>query len=298
MAKKQNYLNNRDILQEINRSKISYCSFINPRYADYDLILDTVENIPASIAKGKEARVNRLNRITTDLSKLDQVPKSEVPLLTAADIPDSEVVFRVMTWEHIPRSTILPPVTKATKNKKTKTVVAVELDDDNNVVTEYDEQIPEIQAPSPKFLKVNFPPFQHYILGNNEVICVGKSHWKGDLASGSFSKDHGKITNTLALMYMKLCERYSTRSNWRQYSYNDEMRSQALLQLTQIGLQFDESKSSNPFAYYTTTLENSFTRVFNIEKRSQNIRDDILEMNNLASSNTRQNSWQNHYEDE
>jgi hypothetical protein len=66
------------------------------------------------------------------------------------------------------------------------------------------------------------------------------------------------------------------------------MRSQALLQLAQIGLQFDESKSQNPFAYYTAAITNSFTRVLNIEKRNQNLRDDILQMNNLNPSYTRQ----------
>ena len=69
------------------------------------------------------------------------------------------------------------------------------------------------------------------------------------------------------------------------------MRSQALLQLSQIGLQFDESKSQNPFAYYTAAITNSFTRVLNIEKRNQNIRDDILEMNDFTPSYTRLNNW-------
>jgi len=91
-------------------------------------------------------------------------------------------------------------------------------------------------------------------------------------------------------MYMKLCERYSTRGNWRGYSYVDEMRAQALLQLAHIGLQFDESKSANPFAYYTSIITNSFTRVFNIEKKNQNVRDDILEMHNLSPSFSRQYS--------
>ncbi len=66
------------------------------------------------------------------------------------------------------------------------------------------------------------------------------------------------------------------------------MKGQAVLQLTQIGLQFDESKSNNPFAYYTAAVTNSFVRVINLEKRNQNIRDDILEMNNLNPSFTRQ----------
>jgi hypothetical protein len=89
-------------------------------------------------------------------------------------------------------------------------------------------------------------------------------------------------------MFMKLCERYATRSNWRGYTYNDEMRSTALLQLAQIGLQFDESKSENPFAYYTAAITNSFTRVLNLEKKNQIIRDDILEEAGLMPSFTRQ----------
>jgi hypothetical protein len=102
------------------------------------------------------------------------------------------------------------------------------------------------------------------------------------------------MTNTLAHMFIKLCERYATRSNWRGYTYNEEMRGQALLQLSQVGLKFDESKSANPFAYYTAAITNSFTRVLNIEKRNQNLRDDILEMHNLNPSYTRQNSGGNH----
>ena len=89
-------------------------------------------------------------------------------------------------------------------------------------------------------------------------------------------------------MFIKLCERYGSKGNWRGYTYNDEMRSQALLQLSQVGLQFDESKSNNPFAYYTATITNSFTRILNVEKRNQHLRDDILEANGLNPSYTRQ----------
>ena len=61
------------------------------------------------------------------------------------------------------------------------------------------------------------------------------------------------------------------------------------MQLSQIGLQFDESKSDNPFAYYTAAITNSFTRILNIEKKNQSIRDDLLEFNGMMPSFTRQN---------
>ena len=111
----------------------------------------------------------------------------------------------------------------------------------------------------------------------------------GGMENGYFSKDHGKMTDKLAHMFIKLCERYATRSNWRGYTYNEEMRGTALLQLSQIGLQFNEDKSQNPFAYYTAAITNSFTRVLNLEKKGQRIRDDILEQNGLNPSYTRQN---------
>jgi hypothetical protein len=173
-------------------------------------------------------------------------------------ITKEELVFRIMTFEHIP----LAPGRKKTLK---------------NTADSHD--------------KVNFPPFQHWKFDDkNNLICVGKSHWKGPLDTGEFNKEHGQMTDNLARMFLKLCERYATRGNVRGYTYNDEMRGQAILQLTQIGLQFDESKSDNPFAYYTAAVTNSFVRIINIEKRNQNIRDDILEINGMNPSWTRQNS--------
>jgi hypothetical protein len=140
--------------------------------------------------------------------------------------------------------------------------------------------------------KVNFPPFKHWVKIEEEWVEVARSHWKGDLKKGQFSVSHGKVVDNLARMYIKLCERYSMRSNWRGYTYVEEMRGQALLQLSQIGLQFDESKSSNPFAYYTAAITNSFTRVLNMEKKNQNIRDDLLQDAGQMPSWSRQLEYQ------
>jgi hypothetical protein len=282
---KHNYLNNRDILKEIHKSKITYCSFLTPEDGYYDIILPSIDKInKKNIAEGRKLRAERLGRAAYDAAQATSAVKLKLDdfAVKPAKITTTDIVFRIMTWEHIPTDT--------TKSKKTKNTII--LDDDDNPITEYDDGA-DIVVPN-KFVKVNFPPFQHYRIDENgNSYCVGKSHWRGDLQNGEFCREHGTMTNKLAHMFMKLCERYATRSNWRGYTYNDEMRSQALLQLSQIGLQFDESKSQNPFAYYTAAITNSFTRVLNIEKRNQNLRDDILEMNGLTPSYTRQGmgSW-------
>jgi len=265
LMRKINYLNNKDILSEIHKSKSAFCSFVDQEYNQYDIILLSTDKINIrTIAEAKRNKAKRLSQ------KAFEEAKGQGKKVKQADcevdykkITKDELIFRVMTYDHIPEE----PGRK--KNPKTE---------------------------ADKKIKLNFPPFQHYKFNDNdELVCVGKSHWQGGMENGSFSLDHGKATNKLANMWLKLCDRYATRGNVRGYTYNDEMKGQAILQLAQIGLQFDESKSQNPFAYYTAAVTNSFVRVINIEKRNQNIRDDILEMNHLNPSYTRQSQgeWEN-----
>ena len=258
MAKRVNYLNNKDILKEIHKSKSTFCSFTDPEYNQFDIILPSVEKINVrTIAEAKRNKAKRLQQQNFEQAKEQgkRVKLAEFEI-DYKKIQKEELIFRVMTFDHIPE--------EPGRKKNPKTVADTKV-------------------------KLNFPPFQHYKFNDDgELIVVGKSHWEGGMENGYFSLTGGKATNKLAMMWMKLCDRYATRGNVRGYTYNDEMRGQAILQLTQIGLQFDESKSNNPFAYYTAAVTNSFVRVINIEKRNQNIRDDILEMNDMNPSYTRQ----------
>jgi hypothetical protein len=271
---KVNYLNNRDILKEIHLSKKTYCSYRDPvTDHQYDIILPSVDKINQRTVA--EARRNRADRIKRETGEIVDPTK----------IPNTDIVFRITCWEHIPLAPKKVPK-NATKRKKLEDIL-----DLDEVAVDPLEDLVEEPVLDPTHVRLNFPPFYHYRIDENKVpFVVGKSHWKGDLETGEYCRDHGNMTRKLATMFMKLCERYATRSNWRGYTYNEEMRGQALLQLSQIGLQFDESKSQNPFAYYTAAITNSFTRILNIEKKNQNIRDDILEINGLNPSWTRQNS--------
>ena len=255
-----NYLNNKDMLKEIHKSKTNFCSYIEPEYNQYDIILLDIDKINIrTIAEAKRNKAKRLTLADFEARKLagEKVKQAQCEV-DYKKITKEELIFRIMTFDHIPE--------EPGRKKNPKTIADTKV-------------------------KLNFPPFQHYKFNDDgELVLVGKSHWEGGMENGNFSMRHAKATDELARMWIKLCERYATRGNVRGYTYNDEMRGQAILQLSQIGLQFDESKSNNPFAYYTAAVTNSFVRVINLEKRNQNIRDDILEMNDLNPSYTRQHA--------
>ena len=263
-GRKVKYLNNRDLLAEIHKSKCSFSSFTDKNFSQHDIIVTNLDKINAkTLVEAQKNRAKRLGIIAFAIARIDGDKKIKLSEVTpdSNTIEKTDIIIRIMTFNHIP----LAPGRK----KTTKTVADAHE-------------------------KVNFPPFQHWKYNEvDELICVGKSHWKGDVESGKYSKEHGRVTENLGKMYIKLSERYAQRSNWRGYTYVEEMRGQAILQLSQIGLQFDESKSENPFAYYTAAVTNSFTRVLNIEKKNQNIRDDMLEEHGLTPSLTRQNQQGN-----
>jgi hypothetical protein len=251
-AKKQNYLNNKDLLREIHRSKMSFCYIESPEYRQYDLILNDVSEIDSdAITSAQEARAQKIQSEgyakameNHDLDDYRNKPKQKDFAVDLDEIPVDSLVFRVMTYEHIPD--------EPGRKKNPKTIA------------------------------------KHYAYQNGVLKEVARSHWKGDLETGSFSVSHGRITPTLAKMFIKLVERYSHRANWRSYTYLDEMKGLALVQLSEMSLKFNEQMSDNPFGYYTQAVNNSFTQILNLEKRQQSIRDNILVDQGHMPSYTRQ----------
>jgi hypothetical protein len=252
---KVKYLTNKELLAEIHKSKCTFCWFADKKYQDYDIILPSVKKITKKMQKELlKKKVEKINASLEFEAKSRKKPL-DWTAITIKDLDPSDIVFRIMTNEHIP----VDPIREAKAKEEGE-----------------------------QYTRLNFPAFKHYILRDKEIVEVGRSHWKGDLETGNFCQEHGRITNELARMFIRLVERYGQRGNWRNYTYIEEMKSQALLQLSQMGLRFDESRSQNPFSYYTASVSNSFTRVLNLEKRNQNIRDDILMMHGQTPSYSRQ----------
>lgn len=256
-----NYLNNKDLLLAIHQSKNSFCEFIDPAFEDYDIIihpdsfnLPETEEHSLSFLLSQCLKEETLKQaLQNRLHKMNsQIKGKNKPRHNESSVDVNTLVYRILSYDHIPYDT-----SGRKKNPKT---------------------IGDIKE------KISFTPYVHYIIKDGVPIEVGKSHFK----NGEFNPRAGNISDKLADMFVVLVNRYSQRSNWRGYTYINEMKGHALLHLVNMGLRFNEHKSDNPFSYYTQAITNSFTRVLNEEKVHQDIRDDLLEELGHNPSNTRQ----------
>lgn len=195
MVTKPKYITNKDLLREIHESKKSYCSFQDPAHADFDAI------------------VHALDEITDDLIEAILLKKrtSRTKPVCSKRTPE-ELVFRVMTYDHIP---VDPERKRRAKN-------------------------------GISYAKTTFEPFKHVMIKDGGFVEVCRSHWIGDFETGRFSADHGRISNALATMYMLLVERYSRRGNWRGYCVDETTQA-----LTQRGwLRHDEITTDDMILSY------------------------------------------------
>lgn len=127
---------------------------------------------------------------------------------------------------------------------------------------------PKVKAPkvakekAPKVVKPRKP--RNYL--NNRDL----------LAEVLKSKEQDKMTDKLAHMLTMLCNRYATKPNYVNYTYNDDMRGYAMMMICRTWFKFNPEKSDNPFAFYTQCIKHSFIQFLNQEKRQRDIRDEIL----------------------
>lgn len=265
--KRKKYLNNADLLREIHISKMSYCWVLDDAYNMYDyIVFDESEITEELLELAAAERIKRLNSSTLDKIRAEHAftakkakEFAEEKNLLLHDVPQDEVVIRVITNEHV-------PFIEGTDNEKK--------------------------------VRTNFEPFKHYIVDETgELYEVARSHWRGTLENGEFSTTHGRQTNELGKMFIKLAEEISHKPNYRNYTYLDEMMGDARIQLVKNALLFNESilykkvkpaVQLNPFAYYTSFVNNAFRSVLNAEKNVRNIRDDLLELQGFNPSHTRQ----------
>lgn len=89
------------------------------------------------------------------------------------------------------------------------------------------------------------------------------------------SFEQGKMTNELGKMFLCLVENVGKKGNYSGYSYLDEMKGVAIITLCKGWNKFN-MMYDNPFAYYTTFVNNAFNHVLKIEKRERDKKNAIM----------------------
>jgi hypothetical protein len=115
IIKKVKYLNNRDLLAEIHKSKCSFSSFSQKEYSQHDIILPSIDKINIrTIADAKRNQAKRLGLQAFAIARESGDKKTKLSECTPdyKTIPKTDLVFRVMTFEHIP---LAPGRKKTTK---------------------------------------------------------------------------------------------------------------------------------------------------------------------------------------
>jgi len=105
MAKRVNYLNNKDLLAEIHKSKNSYCSYVSEEDAQYDYIVTDVKKINATaVAQARKLKAKRLTQEAWEAAKASGNKRQKMSDFTvsARKIEKTDLVFRVMMFDHVP----------------------------------------------------------------------------------------------------------------------------------------------------------------------------------------------------
>lgn len=114
---------------------------------------------------------------------------------------------------------------------------------------------------------------------HNSITAAGKTIYLNNkelLAEVKKSKKKGQMSDVLARMLQLLCSKYAKKGNFINYSYNEDMQAYAMMMLVRTWGSFDSDKGSNPFAFFTQCIKNSFIQYLNQEKRQRDVRDVLL----------------------
>lgn len=137
---------------------------------------------------------------------------------------------------------------------------------DNQKQTESQIKTPKTKKRSTRTQpKVTLPSGSVIYLSNKELLKEIK-----------LSKEQDQMTDNLARMLQLLCSRFALKGTYRNYSYNEDMQAAAMTSLVATWRSFDETKYSNPFAYFTQCVYHSFLQMLNKEKRHRITRDKLL----------------------
>ena len=99
------YLNNRDLLIEIHKSKNTFSSYIQDDCSTFHIIVPSLSKINIrTIALAKKNKAKKLTQLAWETAKIGGQKKIKLTDFTISPrkIDKLDLVFRVMMYDHIP----------------------------------------------------------------------------------------------------------------------------------------------------------------------------------------------------
>ena len=123
--------------------------------------------------------------------------------------------------------------------------------------------------------RVKKPP-AHYVDNKKlfEEMKIFKSLCKDADESGD---QRPPVPHYIGECFLKIANGLSFRPNFVNYTYKEEMVSDGIENCLQYLYNFDPSKSTNPFAYFTQIIYYAFIRRIQKEKKQTHIKHKIIE---------------------
>ena len=116
----------------------------------------------------------------------------------------------------------------------------------------------------------------HYI--DNKEFFAEMAKWKELVVSAEDSGDpKPPVTEYIGQCFLLIAERLSTRPNFVNYPFRDEMVGDAIENCLMYAANFDPEKSKNPFAYFTQITYYAFLRRIQREKKQDTIKYKLME---------------------
>ena len=107
---------------------------------------------------------------------------------------------------------------------------------------------------------------KHYV--NNADFLEALTQYKNNCAQAKKNgKEDPQIPNYIGECFLKIAEHLSRKPNFFSYSFREEMISDGIENCLMYFRNFDETKSKNPFAYFTQIIYFAFLRRIMKEKK-------------------------------
>lgn len=112
---------------------------------------------------------------------------------------------------------------------------------------------------------------EHYVR-NKDLYPAMVKYRQSVLQAEQDGKPKPRVPEYIGACILKIAERLATKHKYRYYSYTDEMIMDGVTACIRYIDNYDPDRYDNPFAYFSSIINNAFINRLNLEQKNQYVR--------------------------